>query len=54
MEMRMPANDDMVQVFKTLTIVFSKLTLVEVYVVQQVAVTEVRLRENAVAYQATK
>ena len=48
------AFDDVVKEFDTLQIEFSKLSLGEVYELQQEAVTEIRMRENVVAYQATK
>ena len=52
--MVIPEFDNVVHGFEVINMDFSKLTLDEVYVVQQVAATEVRLRENAALYQATK
>ena len=46
--------DDVIHEFGTLSIDFAKLTLGEVYVIQLAAATEIRIRENALAYQATK
>ena len=48
------AFDNMVNKFSTLQLDFSRMPLSEVYEVQQEAAMEMRLRENVVAYQATK
>ena len=48
------AFDDVFKEFDTLQIDFSKLTLGELYEVQQEATTEIRLQENVVAYQEMK
>ena len=50
----MPEFDDVVHGFEILNMEFSKITLAELYVVQEVAAIEVRLKENAVSYQETK
>ena len=49
-----PKFDHVVHEFGTLTLDFSKLMLGEVYAIQHVVATEIRIRENALAYQATK
>ena len=46
------AFGDVTHDFKTLIIDFSKLTLVEVYVVHHGATTRIRIQENDLAYQA--
>ena len=50
----MPKFDNVFHGFEVLNMEFSKLTLAEFYALHQVATTKVRLRENAVSYQATK
>ena len=46
--------DDVVHEFGTISTYFSKLMLGEVYSIEHVAMTKIRIRENALAYQATK
>ena len=47
-------HDDIIQAMGTLSLDFSKLEMDEVYAFQHAATTEIRLRENVVAYQAKK
>ena len=54
MEIGMLEYDDVILAMGTLSLDFSKLEMAEVYVVQYAAATEIRLRENVVAYQSTK
>ena len=46
--------DNVVHGFETLYMDFSKLMLAEVHTFQHAAVTKIRIRENALAYQTTK
>ena len=54
METGMPKFDNVFHEFETIYMELSKLTLSEVYVVQHAGETEIRIWENALAYQETK